>query len=109
MDSCRRKSDNNVDNSGEGGGSDVENYHYDERYNRELDGVELSLLEIKVENRKSKIENQCIVGLPIMARGTNHVYHDSPRLVNSPHPPLFLLGDEKQPNVVHHHNLKNSY
>ena len=50
MDSCRRKSDNNVDNSSEGGGSDVENYHYNEHYNQELDGVELSLFEIKVES-----------------------------------------------------------
>ena len=49
MDSCRRKSDNNVDNSSEGGGSDVESYHYDERYNQKLDGVELRRLEIKVE------------------------------------------------------------
>ena len=55
MDIGRRKSDNNVvDNSSKEGGSDIENYHHDERYYRELDGVELSLLEIKVENRKLK-------------------------------------------------------
>ena len=59
MDSCRRKSDSNIDNSSEGGGSDVENYHLDELYNGELDGVKLSFLEIKVENQSRMLKVEC--------------------------------------------------
>ena len=57
MDSCRKQSNNDIDNSSKGGGSNIEHYHHDELYNGKLDSMELSLFEIKVENQKSRFEN----------------------------------------------------